>query len=97
MLSKRLSREGSSWDLSSLAKDCRVRSGSPDWQAGSPKMPTRCEELNDPTKVRGCSFLSRGVPRTWGSGFIISDFPPMFSRFLFSGEFFEWPFTEVEA
>ena len=66
--------EGSSWDLSSLAKDCRVRSGSPVWQAGSPKMPTRCEELNDPTKVRGCSFLSRGVPRTWGSGFIIFRF-----------------------
>lgn len=82
MLSKRLSREGSSWDLSSLAKDCRVRSGSPVWQAGSPKMPTRCEELNDPTKVRGCSFLSRGVPRTWGSGFIIfrfsADVQPVF-------------------
>lgn len=82
MLSKRLSREGSSWDLSSLAKDCRVRSGSPVWQAGSPKMPTRCEELNDPTKVRGCTFLSRGVPRTWGSGFIIfrfsADVQPVF-------------------
>ena len=29
MLSKRLNLEGSFWDLSSLAKDCRVQSGSP--------------------------------------------------------------------
>lgn len=41
-----------------------------------------CQEVSPELGVRVSSF---------------SDFQPMFSRFLFSGEFFEWPFTEVEA